>query len=61
MEYDHFTKDCPTSKIEKEPEQIQPMYNLEEEQTGLKVLATDTYDSLIRASSNDTIVEHLNV
>ena len=60
-EYDHFTEVCPTLQVEKEPEQIQQMYNLDEEQTALKVLATDMCDSLIRASSNDTVVEHLNL
>ena len=34
-------------QTEKEPEQIQQMYNLDEEQTALKVLVTDTYDKLI--------------
>ena len=32
-EYDHFTKDCPTSREEKEIEQLQQMLNLEDEQT----------------------------
>ena len=40
-EYDHFTKDCPNSQLEKESEQIQQMYNMDEEQTALKILATD--------------------
>ena len=46
-EYDLFTKDCPTAaKAERETEQIQQMFNLDEEQTTLKTLAIDTYDSL---------------
>ena len=48
-------------KTEKESKQIQQMYNLDEEQTMLKVLATDTYDNLIRTSSNDTIVVDLKL
>ena len=44
-EYDHFTKDCPASKVERVREQIQQMFSLED-QTSLKALATDTYDSL---------------
>ena len=36
-EYGPFTKDCPKSQIEREPEQIQQMYNLDEEQTVLKL------------------------
>ena len=35
-ECDHFAKDCPTSKEEREIEQIQQMFNLDEEQTSLK-------------------------
>ena len=31
--YDHFAKDCPTSKEEREIEQIQQMFNKDEEQT----------------------------
>ena len=37
------------------------MYNLDAGQTALKVLATDTYDNLIRTSSDDAIVDHLNM
>ena len=42
-EYDHVAKDCPTAKVEKKSEQIQQMYNMDEEQAMLKLLATDTY------------------
>ena len=54
-EYDHFTKDCPTTKVEKETDQIQQMFNLDEEQTSLKTLAADTYDSLNCISSLEEI------
>ena len=37
-EYDHTAKDCMTSKWEKETEQAQQMYNMDEEQTALKIL-----------------------
>ena len=37
------------------------MYNLDEEQMALEVLARDTYDNLIRTSSDDTMVHHLNL
>ena len=60
-EHDHFAKDCPNSQTEKEPEQIQQMYNLGDDQTALKVLAADTYDSLIRTNSDDATVDHLNL
>ena len=33
--YDHFAKDCPTLQVEKESEQIQQMYNMDEEKTAL--------------------------
>ena len=33
-----LAKDCPNAQTEKEPEQIQQMYNLDEEQTALKGL-----------------------
>ena len=35
-EYDHFAKDCPMTKVEKETDKIQQMFNLDEEQTSLK-------------------------
>ena len=38
-EYDHFTKDCLTSKLEKGTEQIQQMYNTDEKQTSLKSIS----------------------
>ena len=47
-EYDHFMKDCLTTKQERETDQIQQMFKLDEEQ---KTLATDTYDSLTWVSS----------
>ena len=60
-EYNHFAKDCLNSDTEKEKsEQIQQMYNLEEQKTALKVLAPDTYDDLIRTNS-DEAMNHLNL
>ena len=35
-EYVHFTKDCLATKVEKETDKIQQMFNLDEEQTSLK-------------------------
>ena len=35
-EYDHFANDCPTTKVKKETDQIQQMFNLDKEQTSLK-------------------------
>ena len=45
-EYDNFAKDVPTTKEEREIEQIQKMFNLNEEQDIIKMLTTDTYGSL---------------
>ena len=62
-EYDHFAKDCPTVKEEGKIEQIQQMFNLDEEQTSLKALATnDTYDNFSCASSLEEVrSKHLNL
>ena len=38
MEYDHFIWDCPTSREEKEIEQLQQMLNLGDEQNLLTSL-----------------------
>ena len=47
-EYDHFTKDCPTSREERELEQLHQMLNLEDEQTSLKSLVIKTQDNCNR-------------
>ena len=61
-EYNHFANDCPTSKEEREIEQIQQMFDLDEEQTSLKPLATDIYDSLNKINSLANIRQgHLNI
>ena len=52
QEYDHFAKDCQMIKEERETEQIQQLFNLDEEQTSLKTLATDMYDSLSKINSH---------
>ena len=36
-EYDHFAKDCPTCREERELEQLQQMLNADDEQTSLKL------------------------
>ena len=35
-EYDHFANGCLTTKVEKETDQIQHMFNLDKEQASLK-------------------------
>ena len=61
-EYDHFAKDCSTSREEKEIEQLQQMLNLEAEQTSLKSLVTNAQDNFSRVNSEENLrVEHLNL
>ena len=61
-EYDHFVKDCPTSREEKEIEQLQQMLNLGDEQTSLKSLIINTQDNCRRANSEENLRQgHLNL
>ena len=53
--YDHFTKDCPTSREEKEIEQLQQVLNLGDEQTSLKSLITNTQDNFSRVNSEENL------
>ena len=48
--YDHFTRDCPTSREERETEQLQHMLNLEEDQTSLLTNAQNSSEESPRAS-----------
>ena len=52
-EYDNFAKDCPTSREEKEIEQLQQMLNLEDDQTTLKALVTDAQGNFCRVNSEE--------
>ena len=54
-EYDHFVKDCPTSREVKEIEQLQQMLNLADEQTSSKPLITNVQDNFSRASSEENL------
>ena len=50
------------TREERETEQIQQLFNLDEKQTTLKTLATNTYDSLNHVSSLEEVrSEHLNL
>ena len=61
-EYDHFVKDCPTSREEKEIEQLQQMLNLEDEQTSIKFLVVNTQDNFSRVNSEENLrLGHLNL
>ena len=60
--YDHFMKDCPTSKEEREIEQIQQMFYVGKEKTPLKMLDANTYVSLNKMNSLENIRQgHLNL
>ena len=50
-EYDHFMGDCPTSREEREIEQLQHMLNLEEDQTSLLTNAQNSSEGSPRAKS----------
>ena len=42
QEYDHFARDCPTTQADREVEQIQQMFNMDEDQTILHMPLIDT-------------------
>ena len=48
------------TQTQKESEQIQQMFNLDEDKTTFKVLEVDTYDNIIRTNSYDA-TDHLNL
>ena len=53
--YDHFVKDYPTSRKEKEMEKLQQLLNLEDEQTTLRSLVTDTQNNFSGANSEENL------
>ena len=60
-EYDHFAKDCPTFREERKLEMLPQMLNLEDEQTALKSLITNTQDNFDRVNSEENLrLGHLN-
>ena len=61
MEYDHFMWDCPTSREEKEIEQLQQMLNLGDEQNLLTSLISNMQDNFSRTGSEENLRQgHLN-
>ena len=48
--YDHFARDCPTLREERDIDQLQQMLNLEEEQTHLLTNTHNSYVENPRAS-----------
>ena len=60
-EYDHFARDCPTSREEKEIEQLQQMLNFGNEQL-ITPLKSEMQAELSRVSSEENLrVNHLNL
>ena len=59
-EYDHFARDCPTYREEKEIEQLQQMLNLGDEQTSIP--SPNTQCNFNRTSSEENLrAGHLNL
>ena len=50
LEYDRFARDCPTTQADGEVEQIQQMFNMDEEQMLLQMPLIDT--AQVRQSIN---------
>ena len=60
-EYNHFTRDCPTSREEREIEHPQQMVNLGDEQT-ITPPMSDTQAEFSRVSSEENLrTNHLNL
>ena len=47
-EYNHFARDCPTMQVDREVEQIQQMFNMDEEQNLLQTLIIDTNNAKVQ-------------
>ena len=61
-EYGHFSKDCPTSREERESEQLQQMVNLGDEQKSMKSLVTNTQDHFSGVNPEENLKPgHLNL
>ena len=45
-EYDHFARECPTRRENRETEQIQQMFSLDKDQTILQSLLMDTEEDV---------------
>ena len=52
-------RDCPTSREEKEIEQLQQMLNLGDEQTSLTSLISNTQDNFSRTGSEENLRQGL--
>ena len=53
-EYNHFARECPTRQESRETEQIQQMFNMEEDQTILQTPLTDTEEDKMTITLTET-------
>ena len=53
-EYDHFARECPTRWENRETEQIQQMFSLDDDQTILQTLLVDTEDDIMMIIPTET-------
>ena len=54
VEYDHFARECPTRRENRETKQIQQMFSLDEDQTILQAPLMDTEDDIRMITPNET-------
>ena len=53
-EYNHFARECPTRRKNRETEQIQQMFNIENDQALLHTLLIDTEDDVMMITLMET-------
>ena len=53
-EYNHFARECPTRRENRETEQIQQMFSLDDDQTQLQTPLIDTEDDLVTITPTET-------
>ena len=53
-EYDHFARECPTRKENRETKQMQQMFNMDEDQTILQTPLMDTEEGAMTITSIET-------
>ena len=53
-EYDRFARECPTRQENRETEQIQQMFSLDDDQTRLQTLLVDTGDDIMMITLTET-------
>ena len=52
--YDHFARECPTRRENRETEQIQQVFSLDDDQTLLQTLLIDTEDDVMKITLTET-------